>query len=380
MIRKPCIPAVLAGLVLAGCAGNPGRELSGFPRDVAGHFPPAAVYLQQPNDGLKQSCETYDEQHVFRGCMVNGVGAEYFHESLRASGMFEAVRLGAEEPEYKVLVTTAQFSTADAGDMTGAFLSGLTLMAVPVSEPYDVVASVGVSWRGFEVGRYDYELAMEVESGLGDKAADSYQRFADRLMARFLVDARADGVFSPQYLAGALDASDYRETLAVPPRIAGFELVEERDFRDPLQGALRRYAHPSVPKDVIDVFVYPVRQTDWDDTGLALERELHRIREEIELVGREEDWRDMDLGKARRLSRAAPGVDYDGLYFTGTYRDGDGNQRITTVYLFIEKDKFVKLATTFPPGIANDYAREAMASIRVPPESVFMARLRQAYR
>ena len=254
-------------------------------------------------------------------------------------------------------------------------------MLLPVQLSYDIKSEFAVHWRGIEIKQYAYDMPVtRTISILSGSPEEQDEMFADALVSHFLKDSQSDNIFSGEFLAGAIQASDYVNDLVVPKRIGDYFLAGKNVFPDPMLGVSIRYNH-GVLSEYVDVFVYPVRNVDWENVANILEPEAEIVRKDIELMQKQEAYKDVVFNDSEWFDVESDKGILKGLHFSSTLVDKNDIGYISLIYLSLIKDKVIKFrATRQDPTVKFDiypFVKEALNKIDPPDESMFMASLRQ---
>jgi hypothetical protein len=181
--------------------------------------------------------------------------------------------------------------------------------------------------------------------------------------------------------------SDHPGDFRYPNETENLVLVDTHVYDEPLLGISLKYRDKTYHFDLIDVYVYPIGKVSWEDAIPVLKEETARAVQEI----------DAAVKRGIYLSQQTYGGALEIALFAGTreYRGVKLQTEITTrenavfaslIYLFIQQDKFIKFRVSkikAMDGISpdTDYAlAEILAELVVPPESRYMAILRQRKR
>lgn len=372
---KRLILGVVATL-LVGCGATPNNHVADYETNVAFKYPPISVFYDSPSETLKQQCHAFN-QKALSYCSENNIESIYFWQDLKTTGMFEDVYYADRDSEFKIAFATVGMHSENAGDITKAALAGATLLLVPMTTEQEIRVEVGIYWRNIKVKQYDYQLPYISTVSLFSNPTDADKNFAQTLVSHVIADIQKDDLFSPSTISTALKATDYNENLVVPDAIGDFQLARQFSYYDPFLGNQTTYVNPDYGNDLIDLFVYPIRKTDFEDTQAVLAFESTNIRKELEIVIKEQKWQDLTFSEAQPVTYVKDGVEYQGIGFDGSYTNELGEETFTSVYLFALEDKFVKWRASFPAEFIKQQVTELMPQISVPSESLFMAKLRQ---
>ncbi len=368
---------LLAILLLSACAATPNKYVADYDKNVGAVYPPVSFFISPPSNQLMEECREFDNASVMQHCHINQFDSALYWQQLHSSGLFEKVSFGGKEADYQIVISTANMSRETAADITKAALAGATLLLVPVDNEFPVQADVAVLWRNILIKRFDYKVPFSQTMSLFHKPEDATRNFAETLVSYFLRDIEQEQVFSGAFLLSALNDSDYIHDLKAPAQLLDFNLIGQYVFPNPLFGTQLRYTNPQFQDDYLDVFVYPIRRTDWQDTQDVIQHELDNSREETELFYQEQQ-RPLVLGNNRDIRWQQEGSEFYGGYFEG-YVD-DLEPLPTSTYVFVQGDKFIKLRCSFPAEYAEQLVKALLPALTVPDESLFMTQLRQHHR
>jgi hypothetical protein len=376
----------MAALMAAGCASTkvtPINQLVTAPNEK---LPAVSVFYKSPTKKLKDECATYDAASPLSHCRFNLLKKDDFEEKLRESKYFEQVHSHVKDIDYNILLTFANFNHEDSGELSNAFVSGATLMMVPLKTASRVKAEIVVLWREFPLKMYEYDVPMEIRHSIlnPDAAADGIAALQTGLVARFLKDVERDQVFTGAFVNRRLQATDYEQELGYPKQIGDFQFQGQYIYPHPLAGIQLRFRHKLFDFDYIDAFVYPIRQVDWSNIRSALATEDENFRKEVDLGLREGMMKSIVLDKSEALSWESGHQIFNGIKISGKVLGNDEETYRTFMYLFTREDKFIKFRATFvqtenEPNI-DDAVRQSLSQFVVPRESLFMAKLRQSQR
>lgn len=366
--------ALLVCLFLVGCSIKPAPEAS-YNTNIEQRFPPVSVYQSPPSQQLVEQCDAY-KKAISQSCNIRTFALERYQQSLNDSEMFDQALIADPNAEYKIAIATVLLHQDELGDIPKGLLSGMTLMLVPLTEEQEVRAEVSVYWHKLKIKQYDYQLPYVSQISLFNKGDEEQQTFSRLLTSHFIADAQRDNVFSSQYLSYVLDATDYQRSLIVPEQIGNFKLVNQYIFRNPLLGAISTYIDPDFANDKIDLFVYPIPRPRYENYAQNLPLELQRIKEELATVGQEQHWQELHFSNDTPIKAGTSEHPLAGLSSVGTYRNQLGEESYTSIYLFADKDKFIKFRATFPEQFITPQIRQSLARISVPEASTFMTKLR----
>lgn len=368
---------LLAILLLSACATTPNRHVADYDKNAGAVYPPVSFFISPPSNQLMEECTAFDNASVMQHCNINQFDSALYWQQLYTSGLFEKVSFGGKDSDYQVVISTANMSRETATDITKAALARATLLLVPVDNDFPVRAEVAVLWRSILIKRFDYSVPFSQTMSLFHKPEDGARNFAETLVSYFLRDIEQEQVFSGAFLLSALNDSDYIHDLKAPDQLLDFNLIGQYVFPNPLFGTQLRYANPKFQDDYLDVFVYPIRRTDWQDTHDVIQQELDNSREETELFYQEQQ-KPLVLERNQDIRWQQDGREFYGGYFEGHVDDLEPLP--TSTYVFIQGDKFIKLRCSFPAEYAEQLVKVLLSALMVPDESLFMTQLRQHHR
>ena len=181
------------------------------------------------------------------------------------------------------------------------------------------------------------------------------------------------------------DRVQYEQSFTYPEETDNFVLDGKTVFDHPLMGAALTYIDRQYPTDVITVYVYPIPATGWDNQIDTLSAEMDRVFEEIDHIVNEKHFikRTPEVREAFHVD--TPAISYNGLKASFDLVRDDNAKMNSNTYLFIANDKFIKFRTSFFSNPDFDWngdkiVNELLPRIKVPPESQYMASLREQYR
>lgn len=373
-------------MFLTACATNnpPGSSPAS---GVIADLPHAGVFHNSPSDNLQGECEEFKSRSLLHYCRENSLELNDVADALSDSGRFASVFPRDLNPDYSILISSAVFQVDDADSMTNAIVSGASLMLVPMKVEATFKAEFTIMWRGTIVDRFSREFPIDFSFSLLTS-----QKAYEQNVARAMADALLKGVderdsMSAERLTEVLEASDYAADLTVTESVADFWLTEANIYRDPLMGTMLRFNHRQFSFDRIDVFVYPIWAINWGGASKVIGAEMEKVRAEIHYIEEQGDISGVDLGEADLLHWKTDSRSTVVGFMDGHYTAGQSQRMYTSTYVFIREDKFVKVRASFPKdegetsvAAPDDFVRALMSSISVPPESPFMASLRESHR
>ena len=383
MMQLRSINLILVCFLLGACQTIP--SLKDEARITNENFPQISFNLVRPSTELQNECQNHAAESVFKGCIYYPVPEHAFITAIQDSGVFAAVESGRRQ-EYKINLSMISKLSEDAESIANATLSGLSLMLIPYEERSEVTATIEVFWHDLLLKSYNYQLpynksiAIYKQPALDNRVTEDQQIFANDLVRKLIGDFEKDQVFSTQMISQTLRASNYEQSLTAPDSLGEYKLVNRYTYRSPFLGSMLRYSNPAYNDDIIDVFVYPIKATAWDDQPTTLQVGLDTVRKELELASKQGFIDAIDLSEFQQIRWTQNQIDYTGLYFDGQISYKDSQPQPSSAFLFIAKDKFVKIRAKTPADFAKPLVKKLMEAIEVPDESVFMAEIRQTER
>lgn len=374
---------VLGIIFLASCANNNPYGSPPDNGDIA-DLPNTGIFYSTLSDDLRDECLEFKNQSMLHYCQENSFELNEVADALDASGRFARVFPRDFNPDYRILISSAALQFDDADSMANAIVSGASLMLVPMKVETTFKAEFTIMWRGNIVDRFSHEIPADFSFTLFTS-----QEAFDQSVAKAMADVIIEGIdardsMSAVHLVKALEASDYGAELTIPDNVADFRLIEANIARDPILGTMLRFNHQQFAFDRIDVFVYPIRATDWSDTQEVIGVEMENIRSEIKYIEQDGHINSVELNDADLLHWKINSTNTTVGFMDGHYLTDQSERIYTSSYVFIKEDKFVKVRASFPKNedetsvsAPDDFVRALIPAITVPEESQFMARLRK---
>lgn len=373
-------------LFLAACANN-NPYGNGSDNGGIADLPPIGVFYSELNESLRGDCLEFRSRSMLHYCRENSFDLSELAQALSASGRFNGVIARDLRPDYQILVSSAEFQFDGADSMAGAVVSGASLMLIPMKVETTLKTEFTVMWRGNVVDRFSHEMPVDHSISLFTSLEAYDQNVAKALAEAFLKDVDTHNSMSASRLVKALDASDYEADVIIPEELAEFRLTGRHLYRDPFLGTMLSFNHHQFTFDRIDVFIYPIRATDWNNTQEVIEGELESVRAEIKYIEQEGHINNVELGSSDIRRWTVDSTSIPVGFTDGYYVDAQSERLYTSTYVFIQEDKFVKVRASFPknqnePTVTapDDFVRALIPSLTVPEESLFMARLRKSHR
>ncbi|MGL6162127.1 hypothetical protein [Microbulbifer sp.] len=181
------------------------------------------------------------------------------------------------------------------------------------------------------------------------------------------------------------EASNYEVDLRAPEETENFVLVNKEVYDDPLLGIILEYENKRYPTDNIDVFVYPVSRTNWDDRDSVIDDELKSVLQEIDRAIEYGYYASREEEETGAWSFSSGERNFKGGKSSFALHSKDNVMLHSNAYVFIAEDKFIKFRTSFDSRATVEWdgdeaVKELLPAIEVPLESVYMKNLRAAHR
>lgn len=310
-----------------------------------------ALYSSYPSESLTQRCG------IHRHCREDLLPPEAFSAALKNSVNASKILMGdSQATDYELLI--ANLGRTDASTSPASAASAGTEQVQ--------FAEFTLSWRGVELSSTIVEQQFP--------ATESDATMASRLIDTWWQAVGNNDIFSPGFLYQQLNASNYAAELKLPGTIDTFSKALTELYHDPLEGVISRYTHPDYTEALLDISVYPIRQSLSTNTSAILDDELKHDLAQAEAVAKsraltlslihtpEDTEVSTTEGVGRRLALQASSPTRDTIY--------------ASIYAFRLRDKIIKITTTMPPAFSDVLVSRAVPLIRVPGESRLMAMLR----
>ncbi len=377
--------ASLGAVFLAGCATTNEFVVVDYNTILEEKLPPISVYYQNPTDELNQFCDAYDSQSVLHDCATNIIDLENFYNEFNQSNLFERVYYAEQDVDFKVLISTANYSHSSGVDIGKAALAGATLLLAPITSDQDIKIDVAVTWKDHLIHRFQSDIPFTTNANLFTADQKPEADMAQSISSYLMKDFQENSVFTPEFLSKEIQSSNYALELNLPEFMGEYELSENKIFHNPLNGVINRYTHEEFQFDYVDIFVYPVRHWQLDNHQALMDREIDIIKKEIDLLLKESDSSNALYSEPEFYSIDVSGKELSLAFLSGNYFSKDNQSYQTVIYLYRVKDKFVKFRSTFEAGVnlndkIKDFVDSIAREITVPEESLFMAQIRQSWR
>lgn len=174
----------------------------------------------------------------------------------------------------------------------------------------------------------------------------------------------------------AKQGTQYNVAGLAPVETDNFILLRQHTYDQPELGVGYRYMDKKYTDDLIDVYFYPVQTFDWSDQKTILHAELNRTLKEIDYLVRNGKYDASRLLDKSEFVFLLDGDNYSGVRAKMAL-DRMDHQLLSYVYLFIEKDKYVKFRVSFDANLSPDWSgdalvKELLPQFNVPGESDYM--------
>lgn len=179
--------------------------------------------------------------------------------------------------------------------------------------------------------------------------------------------------------------SNYEQDLTLPKETENFMLVDKQVFEEPELGMMVRYIDKVFPEDNITVYIYPIRNIQWDDQESTLNKEMDYIFSDIDLAIQEGFYKSRSEDKRSEFMVNASTQPYTGIKASFTLTDKDDVFFYSDNFLFIAEDKYIKFRTSFDSRMnkeltGDEIVKELLPLIKVPAESPYMQNKRMVYK
>ncbi|GLS26035.1 hypothetical protein [Marinibactrum halimedae] len=368
-------------LVISGCATTNQFVVAQYNTTATEKFPNLSVFYQHPPKALRTFCEEFDQKSLLHHCSLNDIGLNKFHNALDDSQLFEGVYYANQDVDYKLLISTAHYNHEGGDELGQAVIAGATLMLAPVIVNTDIKVDASLTWNGQVIKHMQYDLPFTNNITLFTAQQDHKQDMATSVVSHIIRDFQQENLFSASLLYQKLDATDYT-TATLPETTRHFIRSDHYQFHHPFNGLMTRYTHKTFEFDHIDAFIYPIRHWDLNNDSFLLSEELDNYKREMEIYLKEAKFSELNIIEATQVSIENNNTKIPAAYLKATYQT-DEQQSVTTIlYIFRNKDKFVKVRSTYESE-ANlsdqvvTFSQELASRISVPDESLYMMKARK---
>lgn len=179
--------------------------------------------------------------------------------------------------------------------------------------------------------------------------------------------------------------SNYDQNLKLAEETENFVLVDKQIFEEPELGMMARYVDKVFPEDNITVYIYPIRNIQWDDQESILNKEMDYIFSDIDLAVQEGFYKIRSEDKRSEFIVSNSIQSYEGLKASFTLTDKEDVLFYSDNFLFLAEDKYIKFRTSFDSRMNKELTGDAIVNellplIKVPAESSYMKNKRMAYK
>lgn len=347
-------------LIIAGCSTTTQEHaVAKYDSNIKIKYPAVSIYYDAPQKDTMLACQLYEVLSSQNKCNINGIDTQLYKEQFEKSDLFYNVFFANKDTEYSIAIATAGRVTSEA----------------PNAEKMTV--EVTIYWQNFDIKKYTYKLPhiIKKQRTIINNKTDQY--FAQSLVSHIIADIQKDNIFSSDFLAKSLNASDYEKDLSVPTTISTFEYAGQFLYNNPLLGSVISYNNAKFHSDNIDLYVYPIRNAYFNNSNELLTQESENIRADFTATAEQLEWSNINFSTNKPLNITTDSTPITGIYFEGEYLEKFGEKSFTSTYLFQLKDKFVKFRASFPASFITEHIKTIIGQIEVPNESPFMKKLRQ---
>jgi hypothetical protein len=347
-----------------------------------------AVFSTYPSETLWDAC---GDTETTQDCIEDTITPEAFISALIAKSWFTEIKPFGNDSDYELLI--ANVAKQDETSTMSRALS--EALREELDEELDEelneelneekhFTELTLQWRGIEID--SLVISSQVNSN------ETATKKAIEPLLSWYKHATENGLFTPEFLYHALNASDYGNHLSVPESLGDFTRLDTQLYPDPFKGSITRYTHPFFEDALVDVTVYPIlakldtnTPSNQRETASTANTENSARTDAFLHQQLDEDWNKADhVAHARNLtlSQAQPISPFNVVGFANGWRlalkaeSAVDDPIFATTYVFTRKDKIVKVATTFPSDFSDNLAHELIAHITVPEESMLMQQVR----
>lgn len=346
-------------LMITACGTTQKSIVAEYDSNINYQYPPVSIYYDAPPENSRLACQIYGLMSPQNTCIINGIDTKLYTEQFKDSSLFSNVFFANNETEYSIAISTA----------------GRTNSKTPHEQ--EITAEVNIYWLNYNIKKFNYKLPHISKNNSPINNHTANKTFAKSLVSHIIADIQKSQIFSGDFLAKRLNSSDYENNLSVPNTISEFQYSGKFLYNNPLLGSVISYAHPKFHSDKIDLYVYPIRQVNINNSNILLTQELTKVQTEFTNAGKEYEWTDINFSPKKQLDIESNKQVIQGVYSEGHYLEKFGEKNFTSIYLFQLKDKFVKFRASFPASFLTDHIKSIINQIDVPNESPFMKKLRE---
>ncbi len=315
--------------------------LSGISTCVQSQSIGLSFYSTYPSESLAIQCNENEKVlPTSLNCTEDFVAPDFYIAALTHLDAFTQVAAYTSGNDYEILVANLSRTEGDI-----QHFSEFTLQ-----------------WRGIEIDSFTTTNQHNTSEAIASTAVNDW-----------LAHAVSRSIFSASHLYGSIGASDYISALKLPNTIQQFQRTDTLLYPDPFKGAVTRYVHNEYEDAIVDVSVFPFMAQTQHPSNSLLIGELQNDQQIALAVAQQEDL---------QLLSETPISPFSALNGNNGFKlhmvaNGQNEEPIyATSYAFFAKDKVIKVSTTFPENLSDEFANVLMASIEVPDESRLMSEVR----
>ncbi len=384
-MRQLTLGALTTVMLLAGCATQ-NQYTQVAPPAVAGQpsLPAIEVFNDRPSVVMRQQCKAFDQQSVLHHCQLNRINAQDVQRALFKSEQFAPNEDTRFTPDYTLQLATAKYLQEDMEGFGNALVSGLSLMLIPLHQTFTLKAEATLRWRGQLLDTFEVEAPFTQSVNLANQQLDLHAQMAEAIGAALLTELQTRALFTPEFLAQQIKASDYQRDLVVPEQVGNYQLEQRLWLQHPLQGSYLTFVDKDFQFDQFNLSVYPIRRADWHDTYAALDMEAVNLQTDMTQTAKEYNAA-LNFQPRAQLTWPTDNGSLLVMQLAAKHHSDEGEPLNTRIFLFVKEDKVVVASSTLagenPPLEAFEMAAQQLArELVVPVESPFMAALRQEWR
>lgn len=179
-----------------------------------------------------------------------------------------------------------------------------------------------------------------------------------------------------------LPSSNYKTQLSYPEQTDELVFMEQDQSDNPLFGTRLSYQSRFYELDIFNVFIYPIRQLNWQNQKSILMDEAVLAYQNLDELVKEKGYQSRSLEDIDEISFEFEQQKYQGLRGKSRIHLHDELYMHNYVYFFVQQDKIIrfsanmKFAEQLPAP--DDYIKGLLAKLKVPKESAYMADLRKS--
>jgi len=181
------------------------------------------------------------------------------------------------------------------------------------------------------------------------------------------------------------NASNY-DTPGLAPQISDdFVLLEKKIFEHPALGTMLRYLDQNNPNDNITIYIYPIDKIAWDNPLETINAELQRSLQEVDRAVQHGHYKSRFKETISEYKVYSEGKTYTGKKAQLNIVNQLDQLFYSDIFVFVAQDKFIKFRTSFNGEnshfwTGDDIVDSILPHLNVPPESLYMKRIRGAHK